>query len=137
MQAALFGLRASFNRRILCGLVSAALALSVGCSSKAPRGVAEVPECRQAAAGVDKSPFDVGIQYLVRQADAYSDCMTTHGYELNQEQLDDDLKHFEKVQNAQWLGGDPGPLIAQRRQKLRMSPEFWRPAGSSSPEPAA
>jgi hypothetical protein len=128
---------ASRNRSIVCGLASITLILSAGCSSKAPRGVAEVPECRRAAAGVEKSPFDVGIQYLVRQADAYSDCMTAHGYVLDQEQLDNDLNHFEMVQNSQWMGGDPGPLVAERRQKMRMSPEFWRPAGPSSPEPAA
>jgi len=122
----------SFHNRIVCSAAAVALALSAGCGSKAPRGVAEVPECRQAATGVEKSPFDVGIQYLERQADAYSDCMTAHGYTLDQDQLDEDLKHFEQVQNAQWMGGDPQPLVAQKRQKMRMSPEFWRPAGSSS-----
>ncbi|HYL18384.1 MAG TPA: hypothetical protein VEV20_06870 [Burkholderiales bacterium] len=122
----------SFHNRIVCSAAAVALALSAGCGSKAPRGVAEVPECRRAATGVEKSPFDVGIQYLERQADAYSDCMTAHGYTLDQDQLDEDLKHFEQVQNAQWMGGDPQPLVAQKRQKMRMSPEFWRPAGSSS-----
>jgi hypothetical protein len=121
----------SFHKRIVCGAAAVALVLSAGCSSKAPRGVAEVPECRQAAASIEKSPFDVGIQYLERQADAYSDCMTAHGYALNQDQLDEDLKHFEQVQNAQWMGGDPQPLVAQKRQKMRMSPEFWRLAASS------
>ena len=124
--------RSSFHTRIACGVAAAVLALSAGCGSKAPRGVAEVPECRQAAASIEKSPFDVGIQYLERQADAYSDCMTAHGYVLDQDQLDEEVKHFEQVQNAQWLGGDPQPLVAQKRQKLRMSPAFWRPAGSTS-----
>lgn len=122
----------SFRNRIVCSAAAIALALSAGCGSKAPRGVAEVPECRQAAASVEKSQFDVGIQYLQRQADAYSDCMTAHGYVLDQDQLDEDLKHFEQVQNAQWMGGDPQPLVAQKRQKLRMSPEFWRRADSSN-----
>ena len=122
----------SFHIRIACSAAAIALALSAGCGSKAPRGVAEVPECRRAAASVEKSPFDVGIQYLQRQADAYSDCMTAHGYALDQDQLDEDLKHFEQVQNAQWMGGDPQLLVAQKRQKMRMSPQFWRPAGSSN-----
>ena len=121
----------SLHNRIVWGAAAIALALSAGCGSKAPRGVAEVPECRQAAAGIEKSPFDVGIQYLERQADAYSDCMTAHGYSLDQEQLDEDLKHFEQVQNAQWMGGDPQLLVAQKRQKMRMSPQFWRPASSA------
>jgi hypothetical protein len=122
----------SLHVRIVCGAATIALALSAGCGSKAPRGVADVPECRRAAASIEKSPFDVGIQYLERQADAYSDCMTAHGYALDQDQLDEDLKHFEQVQNAQWMGGDPQPLVAQKRQKMRMSPQFWRPAGSSN-----
>ena len=122
----------SFRDRIVCSAAAIALALSAGCGSKAPRGVAEVPECRRAAGSVEKSQFDVGIQYLQRQADAYSDCMTAHGYVLDQDQLDEDLKHFEQVQNAQWMGGDPQPLVAQKRQKLRMSPEFWRRADSSN-----
>lgn len=121
----------SLHNRIVWSAAAIALALSAGCGSKAPRGVAEVPECRQAAAGIEKSPFDVGIQYLERQADAYSDCMTAHGYSLDQEQLDEDLKHFEQVQNAQWMGGDPQLLVAQKRQKMRMSPQFWRPASSA------
>jgi len=121
----------SLHNRIVWSAAAIALALSAGCGSKAPRGVAEVPECRQAAASIEKSPFDVGIQYLERQADAYSDCMTARGYALDQDQLDEDLKHFEQVQNAQWMGGDPQLLVAQKRQKMRMSPQFWRPAGSS------
>jgi hypothetical protein len=117
--------------RVGCGAAALAIVLLAGCGSKAPRGVAAVPECRQAAASVPKA-FDAGVDYLRRQADAYSECMTAHGYVLDQEQLDDDLTHFEMVKNAEWLGGDPGPLIAQRRQKLRMSPELWRPAPASN-----
>jgi hypothetical protein len=105
-----------------------AITISAGCGSKAPRGVAEVPECRRAAASVPRFTFDVGVDYLRRQADAYSDCMTAHGYVLDQPELDDRLQHFEMVKNGEWLGGDPGPLVAQQRQKLRMSPELWRPA---------
>jgi hypothetical protein len=54
--------------------------------------------------------------------------MTAHGYVLDQEELDEQIKHFEMVQNSQWMGGDPGPLAAAQRQKLRMSPKLWRPA---------
>jgi hypothetical protein len=110
-----------------------AITISAGCGSKAPRGVAEVPECRQAAASVPRFTFDVGVDYLRRQADAYSDCMTAHGYVLDEEALDDQVRHFEMVQNSQWMGGDPGPLAVAQRQKLRMSPELWRPANASNP----
>jgi hypothetical protein len=115
-----------------CAAAALVITISAGCGSKAPRGVAEVPECRQAAASVPRFTFDVGVDYLRRQADAYSDCMTAHGYALNEEALDDQLKHFEMVQNGQWMGGDPGPLVAARRQKLRMSPGLWRPAAPPS-----
>ncbi|HTS54474.1 MAG TPA: hypothetical protein VMH26_14460 [Burkholderiales bacterium] len=107
------------------------IALAQGCGSKAPKGVAEVPECRSAATNVPKSGFDTGIDYLKRQADAYSDCMTAHGYVLDREQLDEQLNHVEQVQNANVMGGDPFFIVAKRRQELRMSPALWRPAAPS------
>ena len=78
-----------------------------------------------------KSGFDTGIDYLKRQADAYSDCMTAHGYVLDREQLDEQLNHVEQVQNANVMGGDPFFIVAKRRQELRMSPALWRPAAPS------
>jgi hypothetical protein len=120
--------KAAFSNRTACAAAALAISISAGCGSKSPRGVAEVPECRQSAASVARSSFDVGVDYLRRQADAYSECMTAHGYVLDQEELDEQIKHFEMVQNSQWMGGDPGPLAAAQRQKLRMSPKLWRPA---------
>ncbi len=111
---------------------SLGLGLFQGCGSKEPKGVAEVPECHQAAAAIKESKFDTGIDLLRREADAYSDCMTAHGYVLDQEQLDEQLDHVRQVENAKWLGGDPFYIIAKRRQQLRMSPALWRPAPSSS-----
>jgi hypothetical protein len=109
----------------------AGIALALGCGSKPPRGVAEVPECRSAAASVPKSDFDTGIDHLKRQADTYSECMTAHGYVLDQEQLDEQLLHIQQVQNADVMAGDPFFIIAKRRQQLRMSPALWRPAAPS------
>ncbi len=106
--------------------------LAGGCAAKASKGVPEVPACRQAADGVPKFDFDVGVDYLRRQADVYSQCMEAKGYELDQKRLDDDLKHFEQVKNADVMGGDPGPLVAVRRQKLRMSPALWHRAAPLS-----
>jgi hypothetical protein len=108
-----------------------AIAFGQGCGSKAPKGVAEVPECRSAAASVPKSDFDTGIDYLKRQADTYSECMTTHGYVFDQEQLDKQLLHIQQVQAADVMAGDPYYIIAKRRQQLRMSPALWRPATRS------
>jgi len=110
---------------------SLALGLIQACGSKAPKGVAEVPECRKAAAAITESKFDTGIDHLRRQADAYSECMTAHGYVLDQEQLDEQLDHVRQVENGKWLGGDPYYIIAKRRQQLRMSPALWRPAPPS------
>jgi len=117
-----------FPSRTACAAAALAIIISPGCGSKAPRGVAEVPECRQSAASVARSNFDVDVDYLRRQADAYSECMTAHGYVLDQDELDEQLKHFEMVQNSQWMGGDPQFLAKAQRQKLRMSPKLWRPA---------
>ena len=102
--------------------------LSQGCGSKAAKGAPEVPECRQAAAAITESKFDTGIDLLRRQADAYSECMTAHGYVFDQELLDKQLERVRQVENAKWMGGDPFHIIAKRRQQLRMSPALWRPA---------
>jgi hypothetical protein len=112
----------------LAGAIVVAFALAAGCSSKSPKGVADVPECRAAADSAPKLSFDVGTDYLERQADAYSECMTARGYVLDDEALQSELDRFEMVQNADVMRGDPAPLVAARRQKLRMNPEFWRPA---------
>jgi hypothetical protein len=94
--------------------------------------VPEVPECQQAAAAIKESKFDTGINHLVRQADAYSECMTEHGFVLDQEDLNQQLEHVRQVENAKWMGGDPFLIIAKRRQQLRMSPTLWRPAPPST-----
>ncbi len=120
-----------FVLALTIGVAGIAIALAQGCGSKAPKGVAEVPECRNAAASVPKSDFDTGIDYLKRQADTYSDCMTAHGYVLDQEQVDEQLLHLEQVKNADVMAGDPSFIIAKRRQQLRMSPALWRPAKPS------
>jgi hypothetical protein len=124
-------MRTRFRLVAAAAISSFAFGLVQGCGSKAPKGVAEVPECREAAAAIQQSKFDTGIDHLRRQADAYSECMTAHGYVLDQEQLDAELDHVRQVENAKWLGGDPYYIIAQRRQQLRMSPALWRPAPPS------
>jgi hypothetical protein len=105
-----------------------------GCGSNAPKGVAEIPECRQAAASITESKFDTALNLLRRQADAYSDCMTAHGYVIDQAELDEQLEHVRQVENAKWMGGDPFYIIAKRRQQLRMSPVLWHPAPRSTTE---
>ena len=116
----------------LAGAIIVACALAAGCASKSPKGVAEVHECRAAANSAPKLSFDVGIDYLQRQADTYSECMTAHGYVLDDAAVESNLDHFEMVQNSNVMMGDPAPLLAKRRQKLRMNPEFWRPAAPPS-----
>jgi hypothetical protein len=105
-------------------------AVLAGCGRTAEKGVADVPECRRAAAGVQEFVFDTGVDFLQRQADAYSDCMVARGYVLDQAELDEQLLHFQQVQFADQQAGDPTPLIAVRREKLRMSPALWRAAAA-------
>ena len=114
------------------GAVCFTLCLLQGCGSKAPKGVPEVLECRHAADAITQSKFDTGIDHLRRQADAYAECMTAHGYVLDQAELDQQIEHVRQVENAKWLGGDPFFIIAKRRQQLRMSPALWRPAPPSA-----
>lgn len=111
--------------------IAVAISLLQACGNKAPRGVADVPECRQAAQAITESKFDTGIKLLTRQADAYSACMSAHGYVLDEEDLAQQIEHVRQVENAKWLGGDPYFIIAKRKQQLRMSPALWRPSSES------
>lgn len=101
-----------------------------GCSfnETSSRGVAEVPECRQAAKAVTATQFDNRSSVLRRRADAYSDCMQAHGYVLDQDELDRMLLHKEQVRNGDPMGGDPAPFLESYRQELRLTPALWRPA---------
>jgi hypothetical protein len=100
----------------------------VGCGGKdaARGGVAEVPQCRQAANAVPATDFDTRASLLRMRADAYSDCMQERGYVLDEEELDRRLLHKEQVKNGDPMGGDPAPFLALYRQELRMNPELWR-----------
>jgi hypothetical protein len=118
----------SFLLALAISVASAAIGLMQGCGGT--KGVAEVPECRSVADSVRKSQFETGVDYLRRQADAYSDCMIAHDYVFDQAQLDEKLNHIREVQNADVMGGDPFYVIAKRRQELRMSPALWRRVGS-------
>jgi hypothetical protein len=104
------------------------IALVGGCGGKdtARGGVAEVPQCRQAADAVTTSDFDTRASLLRMRADAYSDCMQERGYVLDEEELDRRLLHKEQVKNGDPLGGDPAPFLALYRQELRMNPALWR-----------
>ena len=111
-------------------LVGIALMVASGCASRdKPQGVAEVPECRQAAKAVPATEFDSRTLLLQLRADAYSACMEQHGYVLDQEEFDRQMLHKEQVKNADPMGGDPAFILARYRQELRMDPSVWR--GSS------
>jgi len=105
----------------------------VGCASKEPQGVMDVPECRQAADAVARLPGESNIDYLRAQADAYSICMTAHGYRLDEERLNEELTHVAPVQASNLMRGDPGQLIALRHQQLRVSPSMWQPDSAGTP----
>jgi len=105
-----------------------------GCASKEPRGVVDVPECRQTADAVAPLPGEPNIDHLRAQADAYSDCMTTHGYRLDEERLNDELTHIVQVQASDKMRGDPYQVMALRRQQLRLSPSMWQPDSTGTPD---
>lgn len=125
--------------RVLCvsaaeGLPYAAillgLALAACASHKKPQGVADVPECRSAANAALPSEFESKLDNLRRQADAYSDCMSAHGYALDQDRLDDEVLHLSQVQWSDRMRGDPYDIVETHRQQLRLSPSMWRSAGA-------
>ena len=108
---------------LLCALLAAA----PGCATKdKQQGVAEVPQCRQAANAVPATDFDSRLSLLQLRADAYSSCMRERGYVLDEEELDRRLLHKEQVKNSDPLGGDPAFILARYRQELRMNPALWR-----------
>ena len=108
-------------------LFGVALVVASGCASRdKQQGVAEVPECRQAAKAVPATEFDSRTLLLQLRADAYSACMEQHGYVLDQEEFDRRLLHQEQVKNSDPMGGDPAFILARYRQELRMDPSVWR-----------
>jgi hypothetical protein len=60
------------------------------------------------------------------RADAFAACMQARGYSIDQVALEERLRHFEQVKNAQPLGGDPWQAVQIRRQELRTSSDLWR-----------
>jgi hypothetical protein len=108
---------------LVCPLVLAA----PGCATHdAPQGVAEVPECRQAAKAVPATDFDSRLGLLRLRADAYGDCMQERGYVLDEQELERRLLHKEQVRSSDPMGGDPAFFLAEYRQELRMNPALWR-----------
>jgi len=108
---------------LFCPLILAA----PGCATHdAPQGVAEVPECRQAAKAVPATDFDSRLGLLRLRADAYGDCMQERGYVLDEEELERKLLHKAQVKNSDPMGGDPVFFLAEYRQELRMNPALWR-----------
>jgi hypothetical protein len=108
---------------LCCVLVLAA----PGCATRdAAHGVAEVPECRQAARSVPTTDFDSRLGLLRLRADAYGDCMQERGYVLDEEELERKLLHKAQVRNSDPMGGDPAFFLAEYRQELRMNPALWK-----------
>jgi hypothetical protein len=115
-------------RLALCVTLTAVL-LSAGCAGKASRqGVAEVPQCRQAARTIEPSPFENRITLERMRADAYAECMQAHGYALDEDALEQRVLRKEQVLNGDPMGGDPALVLMRFRQEQRMNPELWRTA---------
>ena len=111
-------------------LITACAALA-GCATREPPpGVAEVPECRQAAQAVTQSEFETPLRSEQRRADVYATCMEARGYALAADRLDKTLLREEQVRNSDRMGGDPYPYLVLRRQQLRASPTMWEPASA-------
>lgn len=124
------GVAARLSRAALASWLGLMLA---GCAGKQPQGVADVPECRQTADSIVQVHGESNIEHLRRQADAYSDCMTAHGYRLDEERLTEQLTHLQQVQASNIMRGDPSQLIALRREQLRLSPSMWQPGSPVTP----
>src|SRR5215475_1270818 len=70
--------------------------------------------------------YNFRLAGYTQRADAFATCMTEHGYVLDYVELDDRLRHFEQVKNANVMGGDPVWAMRIEEQKLRADGELWK-----------
>ena len=93
----------------------------------------QVAACQQSAKsalpqGMDQSK----VAHLTAQADAFSACMETLGYTLDEEKYSWYLLHFKWVKASDVSYGDPSQAVAQQKQILRLTPEMWRKGSGPS-----
>ena len=80
-------------------------------------------------AAMTASDYNIRLAGYTRRADAFAACMTERGYVLNEDQLEERMRHFEAVQNADVMGGDPLWAMRIHEQELRVDPALWRRKG--------
>jgi outer membrane murein-binding lipoprotein Lpp len=131
------------RKRVALVIALAALSVAVlaGCASREKRPVdPQADDCLRQSQAVTPSqeiaaaeiyvgvPKDTRarLSTVTAQANAFSECMGQHGFTLNQDQLDDELRRFELKRNNNLWGTDPYWAIEIRRQELRRSPAFWQ-----------
>jgi len=106
--------------------IGLAALLLAGCASKP---VPDNPDAR--ACLPPENPEMRSHNYYMRlsgytqRADTFAECMTKHGYVLDEDELDARMLRFEQVKNAEWLGGDPAWAMRIYRQEERLNPELW------------
>lgn len=107
-------------------LAFAALLLAGCAGSRAP----DDPEARACLPAktreLSSRNYETRLAAHKARADAFAACMQARGYRIDQLALDERLRHFEQVRNADPLGGDPWQAVQIRRQELRASPDLWR-----------
>lgn len=107
------------------------LAASVsGCATPQHDSIAHTSDCPTQSTRVQARNDLERFEELQRRADAFAECMETHGFAANQDAIDREVLRYEQIRNADPYGVDPQLSVRIREQQLRLSPTYWRKATS-------
>ncbi|MCW5619617.1 MAG: hypothetical protein KIS79_00720 [Burkholderiales bacterium] len=112
-------------------LLALALALAA-CASRRPEPPPEVQACMPPSRFIGGNEAQ-RLARLTERAQTFAACMQAKGYVLDEAALDDALRRFEQVKNADPRGGDPRGAMKLRKQELSMDPTLWHKAGDVPP----
>jgi hypothetical protein len=119
--------------RLVDGFVNRAAGCAFGLAVLLLAACASAPENPDARAclppknsAMTARDYTMRVAGYTRRADAFAACMTERGYVLNEDQLEERMRHFEAVKNADVMGGDPLWAMRIHEQELRVDPELWQ-----------
>lgn len=111
-------------------LAGAALLIAIvsGCATTQSEPIADTSACPTPSTRVRARNDLERFQELQGRADAFAECMESHGFAADQDAIDRDVLHYEQIRNADPYGADPQMSVRIREQELRLSPKYWRKA---------
>ena len=108
------------------GLLLAVVGLP-GCANLGKADIApEAQACAQSVAPARAGNFSERLAALTLRANTVAECMTSHGFVLDEAKLQEKLLHEEWVRNSNVMGSDPQNYLMLLEQELRASPALWK-----------